>query len=387
MCGRGAATLSAERCSRVAGGARVRHVSRLRPRYNLGPQGYVPVVTGGPVCADRSAATDNDGKPLAAAPAPREVQAMRWGLVPSFAKRQEDYDVFKGGSSTFNARVESVESSGLWRRLVDSRRCVVLFDGFYEWKAVGKGKVPMFIRNPDSYQGHTIAPAEGASCAPQEQGASEPVLPVQATPTSQAGAVGGPSHAPLMMAGLYDTWRSGKEATASAEGDDEGMLESVTILTMESDGTPIAAIHDRTPVFLTPETAATWLDRSASFAKVIRPVLHSAQVHAKQLLIYEVSPLVSNVKNESPDCILSKKEYDARQFSRGLGKFFTKKASSPADPSAKPAQESPPQKRPLEQQKQDDGAPPAKSLRADTAKPCSATASALAEAAVVIDLD
>ena len=68
---------------------------------------------------------------------------MRWGLVPSFAKRAEDYDVFKGGSSTFNARMEGVQSSSLWRRLLDSKRGVVLLDGFFEWKTHGKSKVPM----------------------------------------------------------------------------------------------------------------------------------------------------------------------------------------------------------------------------------------------------
>ena len=31
---------------------------------------------------------------------------MRWGLVPSFAKNQEEYNAFKGGNSTFNARIE-----------------------------------------------------------------------------------------------------------------------------------------------------------------------------------------------------------------------------------------------------------------------------------------
>merc|ERR1712048_285744 len=101
------------------------------------------------------------------------VCAMRWGLVPSFAKRAEDFDVFKGGSSTFNARVEGAETSNLWRRLLNSNRGVVIFDGFYEWKASAKGKVPMFIRNSDEYIGHTIpmnaqAPAQTEQSAPED---------------------------------------------------------------------------------------------------------------------------------------------------------------------------------------------------------------------------
>eukprot|EP00438_Fugacium_kawagutii_P034427 Skav211618 [mRNA] locus=scaffold3083:370789:373484:- [translate_table: standard] len=67
----------------------------------------------------------------------REVQdwdarvcAMRWGLVPSFAKNEEDA-----------AKTHGAESRNLWKRLLDKRRCVVLFDGFYEWKAQHDARV------------------------------------------------------------------------------------------------------------------------------------------------------------------------------------------------------------------------------------------------------
>ncbi|CAJ1455768.1 unnamed protein product [Effrenium voratum] len=151
---------------------------------------------------------------------------MRWGLVPSFAKRAEarytvrgaaltsaaalDFDAFKGGSATFNARVEGAETSNLWRRLLDKRRCVVLFDGFYEWKTAGKTKQPMFIRNKDEYDGHSI-PWPSKVDEEKEEGQSE-----------------GPQHAPLMLAGLYDTWQPEGEAEP---------LESVTILTMDPEHT------------------------------------------------------------------------------------------------------------------------------------------------------
>ena len=41
----------------------------------------------------------------------RQVCAMRWGLVPSFAKNEEEYNAFKGGNSTFNARIEGAIGS------------------------------------------------------------------------------------------------------------------------------------------------------------------------------------------------------------------------------------------------------------------------------------
>jgi len=103
-------------------------------------------------------------------------------------------------------------------------------------------------------------------------------------------------------------------------------VESVTILTMEPDGTPMSAVHDRMPVFLTPDTAALWLEPSAKWGDMIGSVVKTSQMHAQSNLhLYEVSSLVSNVKNESKDCILSKKDYDARQLSNGIGRFFQKK--------------------------------------------------------------
>jgi len=263
------------------------------------------------------------------------------GLVPSFAKNPEEYSSFRGGPSTFNARVEGVETSGLWRRLVDNKRAVVVFDGFYEWKTAGKSKTPMFIRNRDEYDGHTIPSAavkEGKELLPEED--------LEAT--------SGPRHAPLLLAALYDVWRPPGAPTQCEPGAENEDLESTTILTMDPQNTPMEKVHDRMPVFLTPETAQLWLDASVSFKEVISKVLKTAHEHAKiQLLLYEVSPLVSNIKNDSPDCILPKKQYDSKKLSSGLGRFF-KKATEPAtgssdlaetQPTASDANKS--QKRPL----------------------------------------
>mmetsp|Transcript_88823 Transcript_88823/g.157410 ORF Transcript_88823/g.157410 Transcript_88823/m.157410 type:complete len:326 (+) Transcript_88823:60-1037(+) len=298
MCGRGALTLSADRCQRVAGSARrdvrLRGTARLRTKYNLGPQSYVPVIR-----------TAHDGNTNCSSD--REVCAMRWGLVPSFAKRSEDYDVFKGGSTTFNARVEGAESSNLWRRLLDRSRGVVLFDGFYEWKAVGKSKVPMYIRNRDEYDGHSIP------------WPSEPEVEEEAS-KHRSGEQESPAQAPLLLAGLFDCWQSQKDSS------DSETVDSVTILTMDPSCTPMENVHDRMPVFLTPDTAALWLDETKPFATIIQLVLKASKAHAaSQLLFYEVSPLVSNIRNETPDCIIPRKEYDAKQLSKGIGRFFKKK--------------------------------------------------------------
>lgn len=294
--------------------AQLRQAERLRPRYNMGPMSYVPVVRhteGGEVCGCEK------GSPA------REVCAMRWGLVPAFAKSAEDFDFFKGGSSTFNARVEGCASSGIWRRLVERRRCVVLFDGFYEWKTSGKSKIPMFIRHRDEYAGQAIGwPCQGAA-------EEDPEAP-------QVGGADGPRHAPLLLAALYDAWQppgEGSGETAANGGKAQGeVLESTAILTMDPMGTPMERVHDRMPVFLNPETASMWLDPAKGFADVVAPVLKASTAHAReQLLLYEVSSLVSKIGNESPDCILPKKEYNSRQLAKGIGRFFKRKGEDATD--------------------------------------------------------
>jgi putative SOS response-associated peptidase YedK len=49
--------------------------------------------------------------------------------------------------ATFNARLETLHQTASWKRLVDSKRCVVVVDGFYEWK--GAAKVPHFVKRKD----------------------------------------------------------------------------------------------------------------------------------------------------------------------------------------------------------------------------------------------
>lgn len=324
MCGRGALTLSGDRCRRIAGGdggrARVRGGLHLKSKYNLTPRSFVPVV--------RQVGSGVDGVPAErlvsdgcgeAGGASREVSAMQWGLVPSFAKRVEDFDAFSGGTSTYNARVEGLESSNLWRRLINAQRGVVLLDGFYEWKTAGKEKTPMFIRHRDAYEDRAIPTAQG------EEKPNQPLLPLENGPGD------GPAQAPLMLAALYDVWRD-PESKAEAES-----LESATIITMEPDGTPMMAIHDRMPVFLTPETASRWLDASESYAAVIGDVIRESRLHAaSQLTIYEVSTLVSNVRNDSPDCILPKKAHNEKQFCNGLGRFFKKAGGATPDSPGQP---------------------------------------------------
>src|ERR671933_2135962 len=97
----------------------------LQPNYNVAPTQEVPAVVAG-----------NDGG--------RRLEMLRWGLIPSWA---DDPGI---GSRMINARSETVAEKPSFRRAFKERRCLVLADGFYEWKRTdSNGKQPYYIRMKD----------------------------------------------------------------------------------------------------------------------------------------------------------------------------------------------------------------------------------------------
>jgi putative SOS response-associated peptidase YedK len=67
----------------------------------------------------------------------RTLELFRWGLIPWWAK---DPAI---GNRMINARAETLAEKPAFKNLLGKRRCLVLADGFYEWRKEGKGKVPM----------------------------------------------------------------------------------------------------------------------------------------------------------------------------------------------------------------------------------------------------
>nr|GMD18748.1 embryonic stem cell-specific 5-hydroxymethylcytosine-binding protein [Ipomoea batatas] len=70
---------------------------------------------------------------------------MKWGLIPSFTKKNEKPDHYK----MFNARSESIKEKASFRRLLPKNRCLVAVEGFYEWKKAGSKKQPYYIHFKD----------------------------------------------------------------------------------------------------------------------------------------------------------------------------------------------------------------------------------------------
>lgn len=186
----------------------------LAPRYNIAPTQDV---------AAMRPAAETGG---------REFVMLRWGLIPSWAR---DASV---GSRMINARAETVAEKPAFRNAFRGRRCLVLADGFYEWKKMAAGpKQPWRIVCADAVA--------------------------------------------FAFAGLWERWDSPDGAT----------VESCTIVT--TDATPsISHIHPRMPVILAPGDLDGWLlgDRADAGA-----LLHP---YEGALEAYPVSRRVNNVRND-----------------------------------------------------------------------------------------
>ena len=107
----------------------------IGPEYNVAPTLTVPAVV------DRHP-RDGDGTPDPST-VERSLRAMRWGLVPSWAK---DLSV---GNKMINARAESLTEKPAFRRAAASRRCLIPADGWYEWLRDGSHKTPYFMSYDD----------------------------------------------------------------------------------------------------------------------------------------------------------------------------------------------------------------------------------------------
>ena len=193
--------------------------AEVRPRYNLAPTQSVLTVV-------------NDGM--------RRGELMRWGLVPSWAK-----DI-KIGNRMINAVSETAPTKPAFRSAFRRRRCLVLADGFFEWRREGKKRVPLYL-------------------------------------TKESGE-------PMGFAGLWENWQS-------PEGE---WIRSCTILTTAANSF-IEPVHNRMPVILSAETEPLWLDPLTENPASLEPLLLPAP--PELLIVREVSPVVNNARSEGPDCI------------------------------------------------------------------------------------
>lgn len=217
-----------------------RHLAEpLEPDWNVAPTKEVYAVLERPAKEDR--------------PQQRQLRALRWGLVPSWAK---DAAI---GNRMINARMETVAEKPAYKRAFAARRCLLPADGYFEWypteerDAKGKPrKQPFFIRPKD-------------------------------------GGV-------LAMAGLYEFWRD----PAVADGQPGAWLWSCTVITTDAED-DLGRIHDRMPLMVPRERWRDWLDPRPHAAEDLLALLEPAA--PGRLEAYPVSTLVSNVRNNGPELV------------------------------------------------------------------------------------
>ena len=120
MCGRFGLTTDGEQLQLRFGFGWSQTGMTWRPRYNIAPtQDVLAVVQRGDE---------------------RHGGLLRWGLIPSWAKGPSV------GSRNVNARAETAGEKPSFREALERRRCLVLADGFFEWrKQAGGRKIPMWL--------------------------------------------------------------------------------------------------------------------------------------------------------------------------------------------------------------------------------------------------
>ena len=167
----------------------------------------------------------------------RDLGRLRWGLVPGRWATE--------GRPLINARAETVATQPAFAESFRERRCLVPADGFYEWRADERGKVPLWFHRPDDEL--------------------------------------------FAVAGVWAEYRP-------RGGDPVTSCAIVTCAPNEL----MRPIHDRMPVILDPAAEAAWLDPGAGEDELLGLL---APAPAGVLEAREVGDLVSNVREDGPALI------------------------------------------------------------------------------------
>jgi putative SOS response-associated peptidase YedK len=184
-------------------------------------------------------------EPVLAVCGEREPRALRWGLVPPWARK------LGAGYEPINARSETLLEKRVFAPLVadGEKRCLVVADGWYEWL---KPEKPRGDRIPFRYT------VDGDEL--------------------------------FAFAGLWDERRVGGERVAS-----------VTILTTAANAVA-APVHDRMPcVLASPDAEAAWLSSDVDADAALELLL---PLHASRTAVAPANPAVNRAGVEGPELIV-----------------------------------------------------------------------------------
>lgn len=191
----------------------------LSPRYNIAPgQQILTVISNGGL---------------------RFGKEMKWGFIPYWAKDE------KIGYKMINARSETIETKPSFKYAFRKRRCLILSDGYYEWKKTDDGKIPyrFILKNGN----------------------------------------------PFAFAGIWETWNKGNKP-----------LVTCTIITTVANEIT-EDVHERMPVILNEKDFNIWLNPTFENIYDLKELLKPYD--SNKMERYEVSSLVNSSRNEGVELI------------------------------------------------------------------------------------
>jgi putative SOS response-associated peptidase YedK len=215
MCGRYSLATPWQRLAERFG-VRVADVPELfaQPRYNVAPSQVVAAVR-----------VQTDGQ--------RHFAGLKCGFVPGWSK--------DGKIAPINAMAETVRSKPMFRSAVKKRRCLLVADGFYEWKQTGAKKQPLHFHLK--------------------------------------------SGEPFGFAGIWETWQD---------------VDTVALLTTGPNEL-VSGVHNRMPVIVPPEHYEEWLDPGVQDVDRLVPVLRPYP--AAEMEAVPVGDYVNNARHEGAECL------------------------------------------------------------------------------------
>jgi putative SOS response-associated peptidase YedK len=154
--------------------------------------------------------------PAICSEAPDSIKLLKWGLIPSWVKTDEDADLIR--FKTFNARSETIQQKPSFSSSLKMMRCIIPVSGYFEWQHIGREKIPWYIYSADNEI--------------------------------------------LTLAGLYNKW------TSSSTGE---VLDTFSIVTTDANDLT-AEIHNsgkRMPVILDRNSESLWLNLSVDESEVL----------------------------------------------------------------------------------------------------------------------
>lgn len=206
------------------------------PNYNAAPSQELPVVTN--VNPDKGS-------------------LFYWGLLPAWAPTAKT-------NRPINARSETLSQNPMFRSLVSRKRCLVLADGFYEWKRIPQTQPTLFDLPATPGKGKIIRQPYRFTLQNEDL---------------------------FSFAGLWDEW------VDKSTGE---VLKTFTIITTQANEL-VREVHDRMPVILTPEAEELWL-----YGEEVNDLLDLLKPYdAADMKAYPVSPLINSPVNNTPEVLNS----------------------------------------------------------------------------------